>query len=179
MSVTLHTSVGKIKFELFCDTAPRTCFNFLALAASNYYTKSIFHRNIPGFMIQGGGPYGKNGKGGDSVGGGEFGDEFHPDNVHDRRGMLSMANKGPGTNASQFFITYERQPHLNNVYTVFGRVIDGWETLDAFEHLPMKEGKKNRPVDPPTINYVEIHANPLADEDLVYPTKSGPPERTS
>lgn len=92
-----------------------------------------------------------------------------------------MANKGPGTNRSQFFITYERQPHLNNVYTVFGKLLEGWEVLDAMEKLPAVGGSKkslaHRPVNPPIIKYVTIHANPLADEGIVYPTKDGPPEK--
>ena len=92
-----------------------------------------------------------------------------------------MANKGPGTNRSQFFITYERQPHLNNVYTVFGRMLEGWEVLDAMERLPVVGGKKkslaNRPVDPPVVKGVTIHANPLADEGIVYSKPNGPPEK--
>ncbi|CAB1099398.1 unnamed protein product [Ectocarpus sp. CCAP 1310/34] len=88
---------------------------------SGYYDGTKFHRNIKGFMVQGGDPLGT-GKGGESIWGGPFPDEFHPDNKHDRRGMVSMASKGPNTNKSQFFITYTRQPHLNNVYTVFGKV---------------------------------------------------------
>uniref|UniRef100_A0A7S1ZV93 Peptidyl-prolyl cis-trans isomerase n=1 Tax=Trieres chinensis TaxID=1514140 RepID=A0A7S1ZV93_TRICV len=180
MAVTLHTSLGDLKFEIFCDTAPRTSFNFLALCASGYYEGAMFHRNMKSFMAQGGDPTGT-GKGGESIWGGTFGDEFHPDNVHDRRGVLSMANKGPGTNRSQFFVTYERQPHLNNVHTVFGRLLDGWDVLDQMERLPVEGGKKksraNRPVDPPVIQRVTIHANPLADEGIVYPTKDGPPEK--
>merc|ERR1719291_1575151 len=109
MSITLHTSIGDIKMEIFCDTAPRTSFNFLALAASGYYDETIFHRNIRGFIIQGGDPQGT-GKGGNSIWGGTFADEFDPQNIHDKRGMVSMANKGPNSNRSQFFITYERQP---------------------------------------------------------------------
>jgi len=178
MSVTLHTSLGPIKLELFVSSAPRTCFNFLALASSSYYDNTIFHRNIKQFCIQGGDPKGT-GKGGESIWGGAFGEEFHVDNTHDRRGVVSMANRGTGTNTSQFFITYERQPHLNNVYTVFGRVLEGWETLDKMEALKNKDGKKNRPVDPPVIKGVEIHANPLADQEIVYPSKDGPPERTN
>ena len=182
MSITLHTSVGDLKFEIFCDTAPRTSFNFLALCASGYYDGTTFHRNMRGFMIQGGDPTGT-GKGGESIWGGTFDDEFNPNNVHDKRGMLSMANKGSGTNRSQFFITYQRQPHLNNVYTVFGRMLDGWEILDTMEKLPVlgtgapKKSLAHKPVKPPIIQRITIHANPLADEGVVYPTKSGPPEK--
>lgn len=131
-------------------------------------------------MIQGGDPEGT-GKGGESIWGGIFDDEFHPDNRHDKRGCLSMANKGPGTNRSQFFITYEQQPHLNNVFTVFGRMLDGWEVLDQMERLVVKGGAKKsqayRPIDPPAIFAITIHANPLADEGIVYPSKTGPPEK--
>jgi peptidyl-prolyl cis-trans isomerase-like 3 len=180
MSVTIHTTLGDLKFEIFCDTAPRTSFNFLALCATGYYNQTVFHRNMRSFMIQGGDPA-NTGKGGKSIWDGQFDDEFHSANVHDRRGMLSMANKGPGTNKSQFFITYERQPHLNNVYTVFGRMLEGWEVLDAMERLPVVGGKKKslayRPLDPPMIKGVTIHANPLADEGIVYQNPNGPPEK--
>jgi peptidyl-prolyl cis-trans isomerase-like 3 len=81
---------------------------------------------------------------------------------------------------TQFFITYERQPHLNNVYTVFGRVLDGWDVLDQMERLPVegeaatKKKNKHRPMNPPVITRVTIHANPLADDNIIYPTKDGP-----
>mmetsp|Transcript_10562 Transcript_10562/g.16110 ORF Transcript_10562/g.16110 Transcript_10562/m.16110 type:complete len:220 (+) Transcript_10562:435-1094(+) len=180
MSVTLHTTLGNIKLEVYCDTAPRTSFNFLALAASGYYNGTTFHRNIRGFMIQGGDPTGT-GKGGESIWGGTFDDEFHPDNVHDKRGVLSMANTGSNTNKSQFFLTYERQPHLNHQYTVFGRVLDGWEVLDQMERLPSVGGSKKRnqyrPLQPPVVERITIHANPLADEGIVYPSKDGPAEK--
>ncbi|GMI24172.1 hypothetical protein TeGR_g1945 [Tetraparma gracilis] len=176
MSATLHTSLGPIKVELFCDLVPRTSFNFLALAASSKYDGSIFQRVIPGFMAQGGAPAGSGGKGGESVWGGDFPDEFHPELSHDRRGLLSMANKGPGTNRSQFFLTFERAAHLNNVYTVFGKVLEGFEVLDAIERLPT--GKKDRPAAPPVIERVEIHANPLAEEGIVYPTPDGGPQQS-
>lgn len=100
MSVTLHTTLGPIKIEVFCDTAPRTSFNFLALCASGYYNNTNFHRNIKGFMIQGGDPTGT-GKGGECIWGGKFEDEFHPDNTHGTRGQVSMANTGMNTNGSQ------------------------------------------------------------------------------
>mmetsp|Transcript_29950 Transcript_29950/g.45640 ORF Transcript_29950/g.45640 Transcript_29950/m.45640 type:complete len:183 (-) Transcript_29950:515-1063(-) len=180
MAVTLHTSLGDLKIEVFCDTAPRTSFNFLALCASGYYNGLVFHRNMRGFMIQGGDPTGT-GKGGESIWGGTFEDEFHSQNLHDKRGMLSMANKGPNTNRSQFFVTYEPQKHLNHVYTIFGRMLDGWEVLDAMERLPVvggaKKSRAHRPLEPPVIKSVTIHANPLADDGIVYPVKDGPPEK--
>jgi len=180
MSVTFHTSLGDLKFEINCDTAPKTSFNFLALCASNYYDNSIFHRNIRGFMLQGGG-IDATGKGGESIWGGYFSDEFHPNNIHDKRGVLSMANKGPNTNAAQFFVTYEIQPHLNNVYTVFGRLLEGWDVLDRMEKLAViggpKKSQATRPVDPPVIHGVTIHANPLADEGIIYPDKDSGPEK--
>ena len=143
MSVTLHTDLGTLKIEVYCDIVPRTSFNFLALAGSGYYDNTLFHRNIKGFMLQGGDPTGT-GKGGESIWGGKFNDEIHPDNKHTVRGVVSMANSGPNTNKSQFFFTYNKQAHLNNVYTVFGRVIDGMDTLDAMERSAV--GAKHRPV---------------------------------
>ena len=113
MSVTLHTDLGTLKLEIYCDIVPRTSFNFLALAASGYYDNTLFHRNIKGFMLQGGDPTGT-GKGGESIWGGKFNDEIHPDNKHTTRGIVSMANSGPNTNGSQFFITYAKHPHLDN-----------------------------------------------------------------
>ena len=113
MSVTLHTDLGTLKLEIYCDIVPRTSFNFLALAASGYYDNTLFHRNIKGFMLQGGDPTGT-GKGGESIWGGKFNDEIHPDQKHTMRGVVSMANSGPNTNGSQFFITYAKHPHLDN-----------------------------------------------------------------
>eukprot|EP01068_Selenidium_serpulae_P005424 Selendium_serpulae@DN4019_c0_g1_i1.p1 len=163
MSVTIKTSLGDLKGELYCLQAPKTCRNFLALAASGYYNGTTFHRNIKGFAIQGGDPTGT-GKGGESIYGKHFEDEFEPTVKHDRRGVLSMANSGsPNTNGSQFFITYSRQPHLNGTYTVFGRLIDGLDTLDKMEKEPVNE--KNRPLKPVEIVEVLIHANPIADEE--------------
>lgn len=116
MSVTLHTTLGNIKLELYCEEVPRTATNFLALCASGYYDDTIFHRNIRGFMIQGGDPTGT-GKGGRSIyddsPNGKFNDEIVDVLKHSRRGVVSMANSGPNTNGSQFFITYKAQPHLN------------------------------------------------------------------
>lgn len=160
MSVTLHTSLGDLKLEVFCEDTPRAAENFLALAASGYYDKSVFHRNIKGFMLQGGDPTGT-GKGGKSIWGAKFADELVPTLRHNVKGIVSMANSGPNTNGSQFFITYGKQPHLDNQYTVFGRVIDGWDTLTACERTPVDS--KDRPTSPITLNYITIHANPIAD----------------
>lgn len=162
MSVTLKTNFGDIKLELHCAECPRTSQNFIALAASGYYDNSNFHRNLRGFMLQGGDPTGT-GKSGLSIWGNQFEDEFVSTLKHEKRGCLSMANTGPNTNGSQFFITYGRQPHLNGVYTVFGRVIDGFDTLDKIEKEPVSA--KNKPLKPITIEGCIIHANPIAEEE--------------
>lgn len=116
----MHTDVGDIKIELFCEDCPKTCENFLALCASDYYNGSLFHRNIKGFIVQTGDPTGT-GKGGNSIWERKFDDEFKDNLKHTDRGMVSMANSGPNTNASQFFFTYAAQPHLDLKYTVFGK----------------------------------------------------------
>ncbi|XP_062704384.1 peptidyl-prolyl cis-trans isomerase-like 3 [Aedes albopictus] len=160
MSVTLHTDVGDIKLELFCEDCPKNCENFLALCASDYYNGCIFHRNIKGFIVQTGDPSGT-GKGGQSIWGRKYEDEFKESLKHNERGMVSMANNGPNTNASQFFITYAAQPALDLKYTLFGKVIDGFEALDELEKLTVNP-KTYRPVVEKKINSVTIHANPLA-----------------
>mmetsp|Transcript_18599 Transcript_18599/g.59738 ORF Transcript_18599/g.59738 Transcript_18599/m.59738 type:complete len:177 (+) Transcript_18599:70-600(+) len=173
MSVTLHTNLGDLKAELFCDSVPRTTFNFLALAASGYYDGTLFHRNIKGFMVQGGDPTGA-GKGGASIWGGKFADEIHPENKHSARGILAMANSGPNTNGSQFYITYAKHPHLDNSYSVFGKLIDGFETLNAIERTPCNE--KHRPLSEIRLEHVTIHANPLADQMITFPSATGAPD---
>jgi peptidyl-prolyl cis-trans isomerase-like 3 len=160
MAVTLHTSLGDIKLEIYCDLCPRASENFLALAASGQYNGTKFHRNMAGFMVQGGDPTGT-GKGGECIWGGKFEDEIIRELSFDRRGVLAMANRGPDTNAAQFFITYTPQTHLNLKYTIFGQIIDGHNTLDAIERVPVA-GKKHRPVDDILIKNITIHANPLA-----------------
>ncbi|XP_045192966.1 peptidyl-prolyl cis-trans isomerase-like 3 [Mercenaria mercenaria] len=162
MSVTLHTDLGDLKIELFCEQVPIACENFLALCASDYYNDCKFHRNIKGFMLQTGDPTGT-GKGGNSIWGRKFEDELRDGLKHSVRGVVSMANNGPDTNGSQFFITYGKQPHLDMKYTVIGKVIDGFETLDDFEKLPVNE--KYRPDRDVRIRSVVIHANPIADKD--------------
>ncbi|KAL5484629.1 hypothetical protein EMCRGX_G021158 [Ephydatia muelleri] len=160
MSVTLHTDLGDIKIELLCELIPKASENFLALCASGYYNDCVIHRNIKGFMVQMGDPEGT-GKGGTSIWGRKFEDEFHETLKHSTRGIVSMANSGPDTNGSQFFITYARQPHLDMKYTIFGKVIDGWDTLDDLEKVPVHE-KNYRPLSDIFIRRITIHANPLA-----------------
>ncbi|KAI0321776.1 peptidyl-prolyl cis-trans isomerase-like 3 [Amylostereum chailletii] len=158
MSVTLHTTHGDLKIEIFCEAVPKAAENFLALCASNYYDGCIFHRNIKGFMIQTGDPSGT-GKGGQSIWGGPFADEFNA------RGLVAMANSGPDTNKSQFFITYAKQAHLDGKYSIFGKVIDGADsTLDAMERVPV--GAKNRPLSEIKLTHITVHANPIADAQL-------------
>ncbi|KII72705.1 Peptidyl-prolyl cis-trans isomerase-like 3 [Thelohanellus kitauei] len=165
LCVTLVTDVGNLKIELFCNECPKTCFNFLALCAKHYYDNCIFHRNLKDFMIQTGDPTGT-GKNGKSVWGTKFEDEFDSSLKHTTRGIVSMANNGPNTNNSQFFITYSKQTHLDLKYTVFGKVIDGFETLDELEKLPV-DPKTHRPLNTVTIKSVIIHANPLADREII------------
>ncbi|KAJ7077128.1 peptidyl-prolyl cis-trans isomerase-like 3 [Mycena belliarum] len=164
MSVTLHTTLGELKLEIFCEAVPKTAENFLALCASNYYDGSVFHRNIKGFMVQTGDPTGT-GKGGQSIWGKPFPDEIRTTLKFNARGMVAMANGGPDTNKSQFFVTYAKQPHLDGKYTIFGKVIDGADsTLDAMERVPVTP--KNRPLNEFKLTHITIHANPIADAVL-------------
>ncbi len=162
MSVTLHTNLGDLKVEVACELVPKAAENFLALCASGYYDGTTFHRNIKGFMVQGGDPTGT-GKGGRSIYDtpkGQFEDEIVRELKHNVRGIVSMANSGPDTNRSQFFITYAKQSHLNGKYTVLGRVIDGMDVLDKMERTPTGPGDK--PLKEMRVSKVTIHANPLA-----------------
>eukprot|EP01062_Namystynia_karyoxenos_P077439 TRINITY_DN7798_c0_g1_i1.p1 TRINITY_DN7798_c0_g1~~TRINITY_DN7798_c0_g1_i1.p1 ORF type:complete len:189 (+),score=42.38 TRINITY_DN7798_c0_g1_i1:93-659(+) len=179
MSLTLHTSLGDLKLELHCDDAPRTCENFLALSASGFYDGTKFHRCIKNFIVQGGDPTGT-GKGGTSIWGGFFKDEICQHLRHNARGVVSMANKKgePDTNGSQFFITFSRQPHLNDTNTVFGHVIDGLDTLDRVEKVATDA--KGRPLKDILLRSVTIHANPIADarysaQVAAMPSRAPPP----
>ncbi|KAI9597540.1 cyclophilin-like domain-containing protein [Syncephalis fuscata] len=126
--VLLHTSLGDITFELYWDHAPRTCENFYELAKRGYYNDVIFHRIIENFMVQGGDPTGT-GRGGSSIYGGKFKDEITPELKHTGAGILSMANAGPNTNGSQFFITLAPTDWLDGKHTIFGRVETGMKVV--------------------------------------------------
>ncbi len=121
----LHTAKGDITVQLFADKAPRTVNNFVFLARQGFYDGTIFHRVIADFMAQGGDPTGT-GTGGPGY---RFADEFNPGLKHDKPGVLSMANAGPNTNGSQFFITHVPTPWLDNKHSIFGQVVDGMDVL--------------------------------------------------
>ena len=121
----METDKGTMVIELFADKAPKTVNNFVFLAREGFYEGIMFHRVISNFMAQGGDPTGR-GSGGPGY---KFEDEFHPSLKHDKQGILSMANAGPNSNGSQFFITHVPTPHLDNRHTVFGQVIEGLHVL--------------------------------------------------
>ena len=127
--IILHTSKGDIKATLFASKVPMTTANFLNLAKHGYYNGLTFHRVISDFMIQGGDPTGT-GRGGPGY---QFADEFNPTLKHDRPGIFSMANSGPNTNGSQFFITHVPTPHLDEHHTVFGAVNQGQDVVNTIQ----------------------------------------------
>lgn len=136
--VVMHTDSGVIELELYAEHAPKTVNNFVFLAGEGFYDGLTFHRVIPNFMIQGGDPTGI-GSGGPGY---RFVDETIGNPLTHERGVISMANAGPNTNGSQFFITHGPQPHLNGRHTVFGKVIQGQDVVDA-----VKQGDKMTKVD--------------------------------
>ena len=164
---TLHTNMGDIVIDLFPNHAPKTVANFVELATGqrewthpksgkkstdNLYDGTIFHRVISGFMIQGGDPAG-NGTGGPGY---KFADEFHPELVFDRPYLLAMANAGPGTNGSQFFITVAPTTWLNRKHSIFGEVIDPASQAIVDAIAEVETGAQDRPKNPITINSVTI-----------------------
>ena len=134
--VVLETTKGIIELSLNPDVAPKACENFVKLVKKGYYDGQIFHRVIRGFMVQSGDPTGT-GQGGESASGVEFEDEVSPSVQFDRPGLLAMANRGSGTNASQFFITVAPRPELNMKYTIFGEVISGIEAVQDMQGTPV------------------------------------------
>ena len=166
-TATLHTNHGDIVINLLGDHAPKTVDNFVGLASGTreyadpetgqqttgrFYDGLTFHRVIDGFMIQGGDPQGT-GMGGPGY---TFGDEFHPDLAFNRPYLLAMANAGPGTNGSQFFITLGPTPHLNRRHTIFGEVADQSSRAVVDKIAKVRTGRNDRPVDPVVISSVDI-----------------------
>ncbi|MDL5049142.1 peptidylprolyl isomerase [Oscillatoria amoena NRMC-F 0135] len=139
--VTLETNQGPIKFKLFPDIAPKTCENFITLCNQGYYDGVVFHRVIKDFMIQGGDPTGS-GRGGESCWGKRFEDEVTPKVSFDRPGLLAMANAGPNTNGSQFFITTVPTAWLNMKHTIFGEVVEGYDIVQKIENCKKLPGDR-------------------------------------
>jgi peptidyl-prolyl cis-trans isomerase A (cyclophilin A) len=149
------TTEGKFKVRLFADQTPRTVENFISLAegaktGKPFYDGTVFHRVIPDFMIQGGDPEGT-GRGGPGY---RFNDEFHPSLKHSKPGILSMANAGPNTNGSQFFITVAATPWLDSKHSVFGEVAEGYDVVQKISQVP--RGAQDRPLKEVKLNSVTI-----------------------
>jgi peptidyl-prolyl cis-trans isomerase A (cyclophilin A) len=146
-----NTNKGKFKVELFIDKAPLTVGNFIKLVNKGFYNKLIFHRVIPNFMIQGGCPHG-NGRGGPGY---TIKDEFYPDLKHNSRGILSMANAGPNTGGSQFFITVAPAPWLDKHHSIFGKVVEGMDVVDIISKVD--KDRNDKPIKDVVINDITIH----------------------
>ena len=141
--VLLETTQGNIEIRLYPKKSQMTVENFVGLVEKGYYDGLIFHRVIPGFMIQGGDPTGT-GQGGESLWGRPFQDEFRSNLKFDKPGILAMANSGPDTNGSQFFITVAPTPWLNNHHTIFGEVVKGYDVVEKLEKIPTGPGNRPR-----------------------------------
>ena len=158
LTAVFETNMGTFEAELYAKECPETVWNFVNLAegrqdtqrGGNYYDGLSFHRIIKDFVIQGGCPFGM-GSGGPGY---QFKDEFHPDLKHESEGILSMANAGPGTNGSQFFVTLAPTPHLDNRHTVFGKVVKGLEVV--MEIGKVKTGLMDKPKQPVIMKKVTI-----------------------
>jgi len=153
MHAELKTNQGTLKIKLFPEQAPKTVENFTGLMAKSYYDGIIFHRVISNFMIQGGDPTGT-GRGGESLWGKPFADECTPDLRFDKPGILAMANAGPNTNGSQFFITTAPAPWLDGKHTIFGEVVEGYEVVEAIEKTAT--GPDDRPLEKQVIESAKV-----------------------
>ena len=142
--VVLETNQGVIEIQLMAEVAPKACQNLMEHVRNGYYDGLIFHRVIPKFMIQGGDPTGT-GSGGQSIWGASFEDECSKKVKFNEKGLLAMANSGPNTNGSQFFITTAKTPWLHMNHTIFGKVVEGYKTVKKLESVPT--GDQNRPIE--------------------------------
>ncbi|NXX97711.1 CWC27 protein, partial [Centropus bengalensis] len=159
--VLLRTTAGDIDIELWSKEAPKACRNFIQLCMEEYYNNTIFHRVVPGFIVQGGDPTGT-GSGGDSIYGAPFKDEFHSRLRFNRRGLVAMANAGPHDNGSQFFFTLGRADELNNKHTIFGKVT-GDTIYNMLRLAEVEVDKEERPLIPHKIRSSEVLFNPFDD----------------
>jgi len=162
LTAVIVTTLGTIEAELYQADAPKTVENFTGLAGKKYFNGIIFHRVVPGFVIQGGDPTGTGG-GGKSIWGKEFADELNPAapsyKEGYKKGVLAMANRGPNTNTSQFFIMLDDNTTLPKSYTIFGKVTKGMDVVDAIGRVPLKGGmgpESSKPVTPVVMKEVRI-----------------------
>jgi peptidyl-prolyl cis-trans isomerase-like 2 len=156
----MQTNHGEINIELYPEFAPKAVWNFIQLAKGGHYRDLIFHRNIRNFMIQGGDPTGT-GRGGTSIWGKNFADEIEGPLTFDSRGILAMANKGKNTNSSQFFIIYRPTKHLDRKHTIFGKVVEGMDTLTRLENV--KTDDKDKPIEPIKLIDVVVFLDPFEE----------------
>ncbi len=152
---TVETNMGEFEIELFAAETPKTVENFAGLISKGYYDGVTFHRVIKDFVIQGGDPT-ATGSGGDSYFGGDFEDEFHPELLHNSDGILSMANRGPNTNSSQFFVTLAPTPHLDGKHSVFGKVTKGIEVITEIGQVKTSGYPQDKPVEPVVMEKVTV-----------------------
>ncbi|XP_057350873.1 spliceosome-associated protein CWC27 homolog isoform X3 [Manis pentadactyla] len=175
--VLLKTTAGDIDIELWSKEAPKACRNFIQLCLEAYYDNTIFHRVVPGFIVQGGDPTGT-GAGGESIYGAPFKDEFHSRLRFNRRGLVAMANAGPHDNGSQFFFTLGRADELNNKHTIFGKVT-GDTVYNMLRLTEVDIGDEERPRNPHKIKSCEVLFNPFDDiipREIKKPKKEKPEE---
>ncbi|XP_037950047.1 RING-type E3 ubiquitin-protein ligase PPIL2 [Teleopsis dalmanni] len=158
--VRLNTNFGPLNFEIYCDAVPRACENFIRHCSNGYYKDTKFHRSIRNFMIQGGDPTGT-GTGGTSIWSKKFEDEFKPNLSHSGRGILSMANSGPNSNGSQFFITYRSCKHLDGKHTIFGKLVGGGDTLNQIEKIEVDN--KDCPIEDIIIESAQVFVDPFQE----------------
>ena len=163
--IKFSTNKGDMIAELYEEQAPNTVANIITLAESGYYSDMGFHRILKGFMAQGGCPNTKKGEESGRAGTGgpgyQFNNESHPEAKHDARGILSMANAGPNTNGSQFFVCFKSVPFLDGGYTVFGKVVEGLDVIDALEDA----GSAQDPIPPSEKIYFSIEVESKGDKD--------------
>ncbi|MCK5493064.1 MAG: peptidylprolyl isomerase [Candidatus Omnitrophica bacterium] len=161
--IILGTNKGDIELDLYVEEAPLACENFIGLVEKGYYNEIIFHRVVKDFMIQGGDPTGT-GQGGDSIWEKPFIDEVNDKLLFDKKGLLAMANSGPNTNKSQFFITVKETPWLNKKHTIFGEVISGYDIVEKIENTEVDGSNKPKEEQKIIKAYIKVNNDNKSEE---------------